>query len=189
MGHQFCDQSRAAVAAALCHPASMTTLRSSGVLTLVATALLLVGCSGPAAESGIPTILHNDSAPQSEIFPADQIPALFEPQDDEDHLPAAFSENGPVPVTEDSIRLLADYDGVRYFVGLSTKPEDVCLMVYRPDGLWGTYCSGSLPFEIGMGDTVRAQLIIPGGAPLMGADESPPSAEWHLATENLIIEK
>jgi hypothetical protein len=36
-----------------------------------------------------------------------------------------------VPVAEDSIRLLADYDGVRYYVGLRTEPDDICLMAYE----------------------------------------------------------
>lgn len=160
------------------------------MLIVAAAALLLMGCSSPAAESAIPAILHNDSAPDPAVSPADQVGALSEPQDDEDQLPAAFYAEGTVPVTEDSIRLLADYDGVRYYVGLKAEPDDVCLMAYKSDSLWGTFCSDSLPFEIGMmGGTVRAQLIIPGGTPLMDAYESPTSQEWHLVTENLVVEK
>jgi hypothetical protein len=169
----------------------MNSLRCPGALSLATTALLLVGCSGPTAQSGIPTVLHNDHAPDRSAFVTDQIEALSQPRSEKDQLPGAFATNGTVPVIENSIRFLADHDEVRYYVGLGTDPDaDICLLVYRSDDLWGAYCSDSLPFEASMaGGTIRAQLIDPGGTPVMGDAGTPLSEDWHQVTENLIVEK
>lgn len=173
----------------MCHDSSMSTQAYFGLLSVAASTLLLVGCSGPAAESSNPITELSTPTPGPSAPVADQIKVLSEPRSAEDQLPAVFIANENLPLIEDSARLLADYDGVRYYVGRGTNPYDVCLMVYGSPELFHGMCTGGLPFEseaMGLG---RAQLIASGGVPLPRPDETQSSGEWVPVTENLIVMK
>lgn len=158
-------------------------------LTVAATVMLLAGCSNAPEHAGIPTIEHNDAMPGSRTPAADQIPVLSEGWSEQDALPAAVREDHALPWIQDSVRLLADYDGVRYYVGRGTKLDDICLMAFKSEDVWHGMCTSSLPFESEAQGLGRTQLIPAGGTPLRHDDEATTSPDWVQVTDNLVVLK
>ena len=166
----------------------MNSPRCPEALIIGAIAFLLVGCNGPTAGSSIPIPEPSARTPDAGSSAPDQIAALSEPRSEKDHLPAVFLD-GTLPLIGDSARLLADHDGVRYYVGRGTNPDDVCLMVYGSPESFHSMCTSSLPFQseaLGLG---RTQLVGPDRTPLRLPDETAPSDGWLMIADNLIIMK
>lgn len=167
----------------------MNTQRYFGVLSIAAIAFLVVGCRGPASESTIPAPKQSTTTPQPSASAADEIAVLSEARSEEDQLPSVFIGNESLPLIEDSARLLADYDGVQYYVGRGTNPDDVCLMVYGSAELFHGMCTSSLPFASEAHGLGRTQLIGAGGTPLRLHDETSPPEAWVQVTDNLVVLK
>lgn len=78
-------------------------------------------------------------------------------QESTDALPSVLTDAGVV--TESSIRLIQEHDGVNYYVGQSSSnKDDVCFFMYQSDKAWASGCSSALPIEVGFDGLPNAVL-------------------------------